>query len=116
MGFPRLPPHPTHPLPTHPSIQVRDTEPDLPFMRHLLPTLSFSGLRSAAEDLGLDVAAFPEALTEALAQDEEFLKALHKTLFDVHVLEGSLVCPETGRRFAITRGVADMMMTDEELV
>jgi len=85
-------------------------------MRHLLPTLSFSGLRSAAEDLGLDVAAFPEALTEALAQDEEFLKALHKTLFDVHVLEGSLVCPETGRRFAITGGVVDMMMTDEELV
>lgn len=97
-------------------IEVRDTEPDLPFMRHLLPTLSFPCLRSAAKDLGLDVAAFPESLTEALAQDEEFLKALHKTLFDVHVLEGALICPETGRRFSIVGGVVDMMMKDEEVV
>lgn len=43
------------------------------------------------------------------------LQALHKMLFDVHVMEGALVCPETGRRFGVKGGVVDMMMTDEEL-
>ena len=102
---------------TYPPIfpQVRDTEPDLTFIRHLLPTISFPGLRSAAEDLGLDAAAFPASYSTTLGEDEAFLRALHKALFDVHVLEGSLVCPESGRRFSIRGGIPDMMLTDEEL-
>ncbi|TFJ88014.1 hypothetical protein NSK_000368 [Nannochloropsis salina CCMP1776] len=96
-------------------IDVRDTEPDLTFIRHLLPTISFSGLRSAAEDLGLDAAAFPASYSTTLGEDEAFLRALHKALFDVRVLEGSLVCPESGRRFSIRGGIPDMMLTDEEL-
>ncbi|EWM29006.1 Uncharacterized protein Naga_100851g2 [Nannochloropsis gaditana] len=96
-------------------IDVRDTEPDLTFIRHLLPTISFPVLRSAAEDLGLDAAAFPASYSTTLGEDEAFLRALHKALFDVHVLEGSLVCPESGRRFSIRGGIPDMMLTDEEL-
>lgn len=57
----------------------------------------------------------PQSTAAAAAQDEEFLRALHNTLFDVHVMEGALVCPETGRRFPINGGVPNMMLEDAEL-
>ncbi len=31
----------------------------------------------------------PQSTAAVAAQDEEFLRALHKTLFDVHVIEGA---------------------------
>ena len=34
--------------------------------------------------------------------DEEFLKAFHHALLEVHVKEGYLICPDSGRRFPIT--------------
>lgn len=36
-----------------------------------------------------------QSTAATVAQDEEFLRALHKTLFDVHVLEGALCIVET---------------------
>ena len=36
-------------------------------------------------------------------------------LFEVEVMEGALVCPETGREFPITRGIPNMLLTEEEV-
>lgn len=52
----RLPP----PIHHTPQCQVRDSECDLTFLRHLLPSLSWKGLKSAAEDLGLDASVLPD--------------------------------------------------------
>ena len=46
---------------------------------------------------------FPPELTEELKQDEGFLQKLHTTLFDVHLLEGTLVCPEVRARAKLCR-------------
>lgn len=53
--------------------------------------------------------SLPPMLTFELLEDSSFLQALHRVLMDMHVVEGTLVCPETGRRFAITKGVPDLM-------
>lgn len=86
------PPLPVHTRiahhPTHPTPQVRESECDVDFIRTLLPTISWKGLRAAATDLGLDAETIPEAHSPEIAKDEEFLQALHKTLFDIHVMEG----------------------------
>lgn len=50
-------------LPYPPHTQVRDSECDLEFLRHLLPTLSWKGLKSAAEDLGLDASVLPDEVS-----------------------------------------------------
>lgn len=44
--------------------------------------------------IGFNLFRFQSTAATA-AQDEEFLRALHKTLFDVHVLEGALCIVET---------------------
>ncbi|NXS87398.1 TR112 protein, partial [Erpornis zantholeuca] len=46
--------------------------------------------------------------------DEEFLRRLHHVLLEVEVLEGALQCPDSGRRFPISKGVPNMLLTEDE--
>jgi uncharacterized protein YbaR (Trm112 family) len=54
-------------------------------------------------------------IDDATKTDEAFLKLVHKLLLDVHVLEGALICPETGRRFPITAGIPNMLLHEDEV-
>jgi len=44
----------------------------------------------------------PEAVPVDAEVDEDFLRAFHHALLEVHIKDGFLVCPESGRRFPIT--------------
>lgn len=59
--------------------------------------------------VGMPEGSLPPALTPELLEDSSFLQALHRVLMDMHVVEGALVCPETGRRFPIAEGVPNLM-------
>lgn len=52
---------------------------------------------------------------EARKGDEAFLRLTHKLLLDVHVTEGALICPETGRRFPIHEGIPNMLLHEDEV-
>jgi multifunctional methyltransferase subunit TRM112 len=39
-----------------------------------------------------------------MLEDEDFLKAFHHALLEVHLEEGALVCPETGEEWDIKGG------------
>lgn len=47
--------------------------------------------------------------------DEAFLQKLHHVLLQVEILEGSLECPETGRKFPITNGIPNMLLNEDEV-
>jgi len=47
--------------------------------------------------------------------EESTLRALHFYLFDVHVLEGILLCPDTGRKFPIKDGIPNMILHEDEV-
>jgi len=57
----------------------------------------------------------PETVTESLQQDEEFLKLMHKVLLEYEVEEGELICPETGRKFPISKGIPNMLLQETEI-
>jgi multifunctional methyltransferase subunit TRM112 len=52
---------------------------------------------------------------EAIKADVDMLKELHHLLLEVHVLEGHLVCPESGRRFPIKDGIPNMLLHEDEV-
>ena len=56
-----------------------------------------------------------ESLNEKSFEDEDLLKKLHKVLLEVEIMEGELVCPETGRKFPITNGIPNMLINDDEV-
>jgi multifunctional methyltransferase subunit TRM112 len=43
------------------------------------------------------------------------LEALHLVLFNLHVIEGALICPDTGRKFPIKDGIPNMILHADEL-
>ena len=90
-----------------------DYDPD--FLRHVFPRIEWAALREAAQAMGAGE-GLPEAVTEAMLEgDEAFLKAFHHALLEVHLEEGALVCPETGRRFLVTQGIPTLLLLEDEV-
>ena len=54
-------------------------------------------------------------LTAQEAADANFMQALHCVLLELHVLEGSLVCPESGRVFPVSDGIPNMLLNEDEV-
>ena len=58
----------------------------------------------------------PEEVTEEMLQeDESFLKSFHHALLEVHLEEGALICPETGRRFKVDKGIPNLLLHEDEI-
>ena len=49
------------------------------------------------------------------SESEEFLNKIHHALFEVEIVVGDLIWPETGRKFAIKDGIPNMLCTEEEV-
>jgi multifunctional methyltransferase subunit TRM112 len=47
--------------------------------------------------------------------DAELMKKLHTILLDIHIVEGHLICPDTGRRFKISNGIPNMILHEDEI-
>jgi multifunctional methyltransferase subunit TRM112 len=47
--------------------------------------------------------------------DDALLVSLHKVLFDIHIVEGFLICPDTGRRFPIKNSIPNMILHEDEI-
>jgi multifunctional methyltransferase subunit TRM112 len=77
------------------------------FIRHIASSLHWPAVLIAANAVGLS--GFPESLSETLLEDTDFLQALHHLLLDIHIVEGTLICPESGKRFTITDGIPNLM-------
>jgi multifunctional methyltransferase subunit TRM112 len=63
---------------------------------------------------GFTIPDLPESIESEDLQDD-LLKKLHTVLFDIHVVEGDLICPDTGRRFNIKKGIPNMILHADEI-
>jgi len=64
-----------------------------------------SGVQSTSSDTS----------NEPPSLNEETLKQIHHALLEVDIIEGELICPETGRKFPITEGVPNMLVNEDEV-
>ncbi len=85
---------------------VREATFNPAFIAATLPSLDWEGLLVAAASVGLG--GFPPQFDPALLADPAFLKAAHTLLLEIHVEDGCLVCPESGRQYPIVNGIPDM--------
>jgi multifunctional methyltransferase subunit TRM112 len=49
-----------------------------------------------------------------MLQDDGFLQKFHHALLEVTLEEGALVCPETGRKFVVSKGIPNLLLTEDE--
>lgn len=77
--------------------------------------VDYDVLRKAATQVG--VKKLPDHLDKDRLgnEDDEILQDLHHVLLEVHIEEGNFVCPESGRRFPISKGIANMLLHADEV-
>ena len=105
------------------NIVVEQSAMDSNLIRNVLPKLNYSGLASAINDIRKTsnpmLAEATDIPTERPAEGENIpepvMKALHFFLFDVHIIEGALICPDTGRRFKVVKGIPNMILHEDEI-
>ena len=66
----------------------------------------------AAKAMGIPT--LPSTLTEELVAEESFLLALYHILMNVHLVQGVLTCPVTGREFPVVNEIPNMMLEEDE--
>ncbi|CAF2579193.1 unnamed protein product [Rotaria sp. Silwood2] len=84
------------------------------FITRIIQRIEYDALRAAINDLGLNE-SLPETMSETMQQDDEFLKTMHRVLLEYEVEEGELICPETGRKFPISKGIPNMLLQETEV-
>lgn len=122
-----------YPLNIEPSkIEYEESPMDTEFVRALLPKINYKALLFGIQQISpvcatekIDVIPeLPDSIESISDEDgnlgttcidEALLKQIHTMLFDVHVVEGHLVCPGTGRRFPITMGIPNMILHEDEI-
>ncbi|KDQ58187.1 hypothetical protein JAAARDRAFT_35008 [Jaapia argillacea MUCL 33604] len=90
-------------------IQESDFNPD--FLRNFMPKLEWKALVDAARQLG--DTSLPLEQPEMV--DEEFLKALHHVLLEIHVMEGAMVCQNCKHVYPISNGIPNMLLAEHEI-
>ncbi|XP_042296065.1 multifunctional methyltransferase subunit TRM112-like protein [Sceloporus undulatus] len=94
-------------------VKVSNVDFNPEFTARMVPKVEWGALVEAAESLGhrSDLPAEPIPDYES---NEDFLRKVHHVLMEVEVMEGVLKCPDTGREFPITKGIPNMLLSEEE--
>ncbi|XP_021922911.1 multifunctional methyltransferase subunit TRM112-like protein isoform X1 [Zootermopsis nevadensis] len=95
-------------------VKVLETEFNSEFVSRIIPKLDWDTLWNAADSIG-HAGDLPRAVCDDYENDVEFLKKVHHVLVEVEVIEGELVCPESGRKFSINKGIPNMLLNEDEL-
>ncbi|CAN0841286.1 Multifunctional methyltransferase subunit TRM112 homolog B [Linum grandiflorum] len=88
-----------------------DLNPD--FLRNIFPKIEWKPLVEAARAVGYS--ELPEEAGDSMLESEEFQRKFHHALLQIHLEEGALVCPETGRKFSVSKGIPNMLLHEDEV-
>lgn len=83
----------------------------------MLSRIQWKGLRSAAIDLQQPgrVPEIEDITTLGDNVDDELLREIHHLLFEIHLVEGNLICPESGRVFSVRDSIPNMLLHEDEV-
>ncbi|KAG9144287.1 hypothetical protein Leryth_016946 [Lithospermum erythrorhizon] len=88
-----------------------DFNPD--FIKNMLVKVEWKALVEAARAMGYG--ELPETVEAGMVEDEDFLRKFHHALLEIHLEEGFLVCPQTGRKFPVCKGIPNMLLNEDEV-
>jgi multifunctional methyltransferase subunit TRM112 len=82
------------------------------FLQKMLNKIDYHALKEAAQVCGQQLPDTPPDTSSP--NKEEDLKVIHKALFDIEIITGTLECPESGRKFPISDGIPNMLCNEDE--
>lgn len=84
------------------------------FIHRIIPKLDYPVLYNAATSLGKEE-DLPKEVIPDYENNVDFLKKVHHVLLEIDVVNGELICPETGRKFPINNGIPNMLLNEDEV-
>lgn len=89
-----------------------DMNPD--FLKNMFSKIEWKALVEASRIMGYS--DLPEDVPDSSVLDsDEFLRKFHHALLEIHLEEGALVCPQTGRKFLVNKGIPNMLLHEDEV-
>ncbi|KAL2468031.1 Multifunctional methyltransferase subunit TRM112-like protein [Forsythia ovata] len=83
------------------------------FLRNMFAKIEWKALVEASRTMGYT--ELPENSESSMLNSDEFLRKFHHALLELHLEEGALVCPETGRKFPVNKGIPNMLLHEDEV-
>ncbi|KAL3839978.1 hypothetical protein ACJIZ3_024569 [Penstemon smallii] len=83
------------------------------FLRNMFAMIEWNALVEASRTVGYS--ELPENAESSMLDSDEFLQKFHHALLELHLEEGALVCPETGRKFTVNKGIPNMLLHEDEV-
>ena len=106
------------------TIRCEESPVDKEFILNLLPKVNYTALRMAAQQVNpyCDpmLPDLPDELNVSDGEgirhlDDAIIANLHRVLFDTYLVEGWLVCPDTGRKFPVKDSIPNMILHEDEI-
>ncbi|CAH1416982.1 unnamed protein product [Lactuca virosa] len=94
-------------------ISVIEATFDRKYLKEVFSTINWKALVYASKALGFT--ELPDEVPDALLDSDEFLKKFHYALLELHLEEGALLCPQTGREFPVRNGTPHMALSENEM-
>ncbi|KAH6759254.1 hypothetical protein C2S52_000387 [Perilla frutescens var. hirtella] len=91
----------------------KEVELNTDFLRNMFAKIEWKALVEASKTLGY--AELPDVAEPSMLDSDEFLNRFHHALLELHLEEGALVCPETGRKFPVNKGIPNMLLHEDEV-
>jgi multifunctional methyltransferase subunit TRM112 len=112
-----------YPLQIKPAVVILEEAPfDKEMVARILPKIDYAVLQQACQQLSeacqqqkIELPALPVGLPSNGEVDDTLAANLFRVLFEIHVQEGILICPDTGREFPIKEGIPNMILHEDEL-
>jgi multifunctional methyltransferase subunit TRM112 len=100
---------------------VESSPVDRNLVLKMLPKLDYQALVTTTDHLRQQqqqqqqqgIPELPSTLPETM--NDELIAKYHTVLFDVHVINGFLECPDTGRKFPVKDGIPNMILHEDEI-
>lgn len=90
------------------SVETIEQEFDKTLTARMISKINIVALQSALQNIKSEM-----IITDS--EEEENLRSLHHALFEIHVQDGFLICPESGRRFQVKDGIPNMLLHEDEV-
>uniref|UniRef100_A0A0B6ZW15 Multifunctional methyltransferase subunit TRM112-like protein n=2 Tax=Arion vulgaris TaxID=1028688 RepID=A0A0B6ZW15_9EUPU len=95
-------------------VEVKEVDYNAAFIIKTLSRVDWPALHQAAIEVGHGE-ELPDELGEDFKENDTLLKKIHNALLQVEVIDGDLVCPESGRTFPISNGIPNMLLLEHEV-
>ncbi|CAD6576001.1 MAG: hypothetical protein CYPHOPRED_005845 [Cyphobasidiales sp. Tagirdzhanova-0007] len=101
-------------------VEIIEAEYNSDFLKGFRSKIEWGALVGAAKELG--DTSLPEQEPTSISDDgsyvemdDELLKKLHHVLLEIHVQDGSMLCPSCAHVYAIKDGIPNMLLAEHEI-